>query len=48
MHLLYLDPGTGAILAQAIAAIAGGFILFKNTLKYYFNSIFKKKNGTED
>jgi hypothetical protein len=43
MNLLYLDPGSGAIIAQIIAGIAGGFIVFKNLIKYYFQKFFKKK-----
>jgi hypothetical protein len=43
MALLYLDPGAGALMAQIIAAIAGGVILFKNTAVRWFKSIFGKK-----
>jgi hypothetical protein len=48
MTLLYLDPGSGALFAQAIAAIAGGFIIFRNTVTNWFKSVFgKKKEDSE-
>ena len=43
MVLLYLDPGSGALMAQVIAAFAGGVILFKNTAVRWLKSIFGRK-----
>jgi len=45
MTLLYLDPGSGALIAQAIAAFAGGVILFKNTAVRWFKSVFSRKKA---
>ncbi|WP_154647977.1 hypothetical protein [Pedobacter arcticus] len=43
-HLLYLDPGNGAVIAQVLAAIAGSYYIAKN----YLFGFFKKKKNTED
>ena len=44
----YLDPGTGSIILQAIAAIFAGIVtwmsFFKNKIKEYFIKIFSKKS----
>ena len=45
MHFLYIDPGAGAMAAQVIAAMAGGFILFKNRLINWFKSVFNKRKS---
>lgn len=46
--LLYLDPGAGSILLQLILAGLLGFITFFKNIKYFFLSIFKKKNKEDD
>ena len=43
-HLLYLDPGNGAVIAQVLAAIAGSYYIAKN----YLFGFFKKKKKTDD
>lgn len=47
--LLYIDPGTGSILTQAIIAGALGFIMFFKQLKFKVINLFKKycKNDNE-
>lgn len=42
--LLYLDPGNSAIIAQVLAAVAGGYYVIKNHLI----SFFKKKNKPDN
>ncbi len=45
-HLLYLDPGSGSMLLQAlIAAFVGVGIFFKN-VKMFVLSIFGKNKST--
>lgn len=34
MHLLYFDPGLGAMIIQAIIAAVAGFVLFSKNLMY--------------
>lgn len=42
--LLYIDPGTGSLLAQAVlAGIIAGWVFFKNGIKRLFG-IGKKKD----
>lgn len=43
--LLYLDPGNGAVLAQVLAGIAGGYYVIKNYLIGFF---IKKKKADND
>lgn len=43
-HILYLDPGNGAIIAQILAGIAGTYYVVKN----YVIGFFKKKKSTEN
>jgi hypothetical protein len=47
-HLLYIDPGSGSYLIQAIvAAVLGIAFFFKNiavTVKHFFYRIFGKKS----
>jgi hypothetical protein len=40
-HLLYLDPGNGAMLAQVLAGIAGTYYVTKN----YVIKFFKKRKS---
>ncbi len=42
MFLLYLDPGSGSIIAQVIGSILGAYLLFYNQLKIYFQKIKSK------
>ena len=39
----YLDPGSGSIIIQIIAAIAGSFFIFFNHIKAQIKQLFKKK-----
>lgn len=45
MHLipLYFDPGTGALVAQALAAVGAGILLFYKRIKYGIQSLLGKK-----
>lgn len=51
MHLLYIDPGSGSYLIQAIVAGVLGFVFFfKNIVLYvrhFFARIFGKKHKAE-
>ena len=38
----YLDPGSGSIIIQIIAAIAGSFFIFFNYIKVKIKQFFKK------
>jgi hypothetical protein len=40
---LYFDPGTGALVAQALAAVGAGVLLFYKRIKYGLQSFFGKK-----
>ncbi|MCW4468400.1 hypothetical protein OGH69_05445 [Flavobacterium sp. MFBS3-15] len=40
---LYFDPGTGALVAQAVAAVGAGVLLFYKRIKYGIQSFFGKK-----
>ena len=42
MFLLYLDPGSGSIIAQIIGSILGAYLLFFNQFKIYFQKIKAK------
>jgi hypothetical protein len=46
--LLYIDPGTGSMLVQAIIAAAVGVAMFFKTIKYKIMSFFGKNDETED
>ena len=49
MHLLYFDPGTGAMIIQVIVAGIAGFVLFSKNLLYKvktFFGIIKPKDDT--
>jgi hypothetical protein len=45
IQFLYVDPGSGFLLAQLIAASAGIFLAFKNRIILFFKS---KKNKNHD
>jgi hypothetical protein len=51
MQLLYIDPGSGSYLIQAIvAAVLGVAFFFKNIMlvvRHFFSRIFGKKSKTE-
>lgn len=42
MHLLYLDPGSGSIIAQIIGSILGAYLLFFNHIKIYIQKVKAK------
>ncbi len=48
----YLDPGTGSIILQALAAIFAGLVTWisfsKNKIKEYFVKIFSKNSHKKD
>jgi len=41
-YLLYIDPGSGSFLAQALGAIALGIVFFFRNIKNYIRSIFHR------
>ena len=49
MHLVYVDPGSGSYLIQAIVAGITGFLFFFKNIRMYvrdkFNRIFRKKQS---
>ena len=51
MHLLYIDPGSGSYLIQAIVAgVLGVAFFFKNIMLYvrhFFSRIFGKKSKAD-
>lgn len=51
MNFLYFDPGLGAMIVQAIVAVAAGVILFSKNAMYKvkaFFGILKKEDDTYD
>lgn len=40
--LLYIDPGSGSYLAQIIAAIVLGGVMFFKNIKLYIKAIFRR------
>lgn len=46
--LLYIDPGTGSMLTQAIIAGVLGFIMFFKQLKSKIMNLFKKPHKNDD
>lgn len=46
MHLLYIDPGSGSILIQIIAASIAGIAIFFKRIKLFVKGIFTKKDKT--
>lgn len=45
--LLYIDPGTGSILSQAIIAGILGFIMFFKHLKFRIINLFNKRSKSD-
>lgn len=43
LTFLYFDPGTGALIAQLLAAAGAGVVLFYKSISYKIKSIFGKK-----
>ena len=51
MNFLYFDPGLGAMIVQAIVAVAAGVILFSKNVMYKVKAFFgllKKEDDTYD
>ena len=44
---LYIDPGSGSFLLQAIIGACLGIVFFFKTLKYRFMSLLRRKKDTE-
>jgi hypothetical protein len=49
-HLLYIDPGSGSYLVQALIGALLGVVMFFKTIKMYILSFFKRlfKKGTDE
>jgi len=48
-HLLYIDPGSGSYLVQAIiAAVLGVAFFFKNILAYIKSFFYRPPKKTDD
>jgi hypothetical protein len=50
-YFLYFDPGLGAMIVQAIVAVAAGVILFSKNVMYKVKAFFgllKKDDSTYD
>lgn len=48
-HLLYIDPGSGSYLVQAIiAAVLGVAFFFKNILAYIRSFFYRSKGSPSD
>ncbi len=48
IQFLYVDPGSGFLLAQLIAAFAGIFLAFKNRILMFFKGDKVKKEAKKD
>ena len=51
MNFLYFDPGLGAMIVQAVVAVAAGVILFSKNVMYKVKAFFgllKKEDDTYD
>ena len=51
MYFLYFDPGLGAMIVQAVVAVAAGVILFSKNVMYKVKAFFgllKKEDDTYD
>ncbi|MCW8980645.1 MULTISPECIES: hypothetical protein [Altibacter] len=51
MNFLYFDPGLGAMIVQAIVAVAAGVILFSKNVMYKVKAFFgllKEEDDTYD
>lgn len=44
MHLLYIDPGSGSMLIQIIAASIAGIAIFFKRIKIFIKGFFTKKD----
>ena len=48
-HLIYVDPGSGSYLIQALVAAVTGFLFFFKNIRMYvrdkFDRIFRKKQS---
>ena len=48
-HLLYVDPGSGSYLIQAVVAAVTGFLFFFKNIRMYvrdkFQRLFRKKQS---
>lgn len=48
-HLLYVDPGSGSYLIQAVVAAITGFLFFFKNIRMYirdkFHRLFRKKQS---
>ena len=51
MNFLYFDPGLGAMIVQAVVAVAAGVVLFSKNVMYKVKAFFgllKKEDDTYD
>ncbi|MCA0132864.1 hypothetical protein [Winogradskyella alexanderae] len=48
MHLLYFDPGLGAMIVQAIVAAIAGVVLFSKNLMHKIKVFFGISKPVED
>ncbi len=48
MNFLYFDPGLGAMIVQAIVAVAAGVILFSKNVMYKIKAFFGLLKEDED
>ncbi len=42
MVLLYVDPGSGFLLAQVVTSVAGAVLVFRNNILTFIRHIFRK------
>lgn len=49
MHLIYIDPGSGSYLVQALVAAVTGFLFFFKNIRMFlrdkFQRLFRKKSS---
>ncbi len=48
MNFLYFDPGLGAMIVQAVVAVAAGVLLFSKGVMYKVKSFFGLAKEEED
>lgn len=48
MHFLYFDPGTGAMIVQALVAAAAGILLFSKNVMYKIKTLLGIAPKEED
>ncbi len=48
MNFLYFDPGLGAMIVQAVVAVAAGVLLFSKGVMYKVKSFFGLMKEDED